>query len=318
MIWQLATPPGRRIFRFRVEDVLSCKDRARAFEPLRIPSIMHICRESRTEGQKLYTLGFGLSPFEKGQDYWQPDIDIVYFPRWLPLKGWQWQRNMPFDFSHHLRLGCKNIRNNVFAINCRSDGIEPCHSLIGKARDLAISCDHFICKLLLNGLEGALAKSSFTDAKGGARSVFDWLAKFEHLEFLTLVIDRGPLHYRTGNITLPEPDVDFRSSPIVLSTNILGMPLKFVNSFEITMTPAYIENEMNQILQAYITRFKTDWAKPPTVQLRKIQHHNQPPDFCIPPPVFKNKCRHYVTKIGDRATSSLSEDPFCLPGDPQD
>jgi hypothetical protein len=98
-IWKLATPDDRVIW-IQIDKSAVTDGQASAFEPLLIPSIIHVCHESRAEGQKMYCVGFGLSASEQGQDYWRPDFDTLYLPRYLPPAGWQ--RSMAFDFAPHV------------------------------------------------------------------------------------------------------------------------------------------------------------------------------------------------------------------------
>lgn len=83
-IWKLVIPDGR-VIRLDIDWDL---DYARTLEMLSIPSILHVYRKSREVGTRISQLGFGASPTDYVQDWFNPAADTLYIPPWAPPGDW--------------------------------------------------------------------------------------------------------------------------------------------------------------------------------------------------------------------------------------
>lgn len=83
-IWSIAVPRGR-ILRFEIEPHLGQYRIYGRFS--RVPSIMHICHESREVGLGQFRRGFPHLQSQNGEVYWSPEADTLFY---VPHRSKTW------------------------------------------------------------------------------------------------------------------------------------------------------------------------------------------------------------------------------------
>lgn len=76
-IWGLALPHGRNI-KLQINTNMGTQ---RTYASVSIPSIFHICRESRCYALGVYVLGFGSDVIEEDKLWWNPETDRFFIPQ---------------------------------------------------------------------------------------------------------------------------------------------------------------------------------------------------------------------------------------------
>jgi hypothetical protein len=86
-IWEFAQEP-------RIVEVCQTQDSAAFYSPTALPMLLHISRESRHIALQNYALSFPNGD-QPATIYYNPSIDILYFPAWCDDRGsiWYFERN---------------------------------------------------------------------------------------------------------------------------------------------------------------------------------------------------------------------------------
>jgi hypothetical protein len=237
-IWHLALPPGR-VLRIAFKMPNDSHEHAHIIGPVTIPSILHICHESREVTKNELRLGFGKETSKFDRDWWHPSADILYLPHWQPPLNWDLR--VSFNFQEGLPYQQLDISRDDSGI-----GLESRHTYLATVQHLALP---FSFKVL-NGIR-------FSDKSGSWLP--RWLHGFRCLKSVTLLIDYFPQWYKAGEIAILEPtNVPVNNPPGG------GGTLSF-------NTPLMIERKISQKLEEYRHEFEPSWELP-RVEIRIVEN----------------------------------------------
>ncbi|TAQ87324.1 hypothetical protein B7494_g4353 [Chlorociboria aeruginascens] len=164
-IWSLAIPKSRVIrTTISIDEV-----RTHISGPFsKVPTILHICRESREVGLGIFKIGFGSIPSQLGSFYWNPNIDTIYLD--------------PTDESMDGSFEESAIDYEDFEVCFANYNI---HKQLASVQTLAICLDRYLLAHIGDMLE--------------------WLQGFPNLESLSLLINPRGNIYTKGAAVLYEP-----------------------------------------------------------------------------------------------------------------
>ena len=251
-IWFLALPHGRVLriaFKGHNEDEL-----AYAMGPVSIPTILHICRESRTFARTALRLGFGESSALEDRDWWNPSQDILYLPPWQPPPNWNLRVSFNFqDFQENFPYPPLDIHRDDSNVGSPSH-----HTSLASVQHLALPFNFKV----LNGIKFSDRSESWLPP---------WLHDFPNLKSVKLLIDHVPQWYRAGDIQLYQP----------LDAPLNGPPLPTASlTFN---TPSRVETKIKQKLEEYREEFDPGW-KAPSVEIMVVGNTERKEQcgFCLP------------------------------------
>lgn len=268
-IYSLAIPLSR-VLRMRLNKGHKPGGYAESISHPCVPTILHINRESRAVGLKIFRLSFGAFSAQAAdgsalrerdifRSYWNPAIDTLYLPFLNPLKG------DPIQITKdHVNLNPgynTDAGEDTDACLVGSD-IYHKHRILSHVRHLALPNNrktrvgfgpsHALGEMYTGGFP-----------EGNLRS---WIRKFENLESLTLLQDPFPGWYRSGEILLYEPDEEGEDQYCKRAVQLLRET----------------ESEVEKALEAFAKG--KDW-EPPSVEVLIMGNRKtrKPPAFCIRP-----------------------------------
>lgn len=194
IIWKLATPPPR-VFQIQIDNSGRATVKPSCFGTYQIPSIAHVNRASRevalSSKNPIYWKGaFGPLPSlqsDLDREYWRPELDTVYIPRFLPPtpgntpKGWpRSQAYLWYDGASEADVHTDDY-NFPTTDEFGNASIQQCLSQIGNVRHLAIPFDVETRGAFLQGTPHGLTQT-------GAGGIMDWVTQFIHLSSLTFIV----------------------------------------------------------------------------------------------------------------------------------
>jgi hypothetical protein len=251
-IWKLATP-GPRVIRI---DVDSSNKYALGIGNLLIPSIMHICRESREVGSRLYSLGFGHEDTECAEDWFNPELDTLYIPHCLPPMGWP--TSVACDFELHRPNAYSDRERGGYELDAFFFWCWECPT-ISKAQHVAMSYENYLIHFSsYNGNHDGI------DDTGLAR----YLLTIPCLKSLSFVIDKFPRWHRTGDIVLSEPPSEIPIQPEEIK-------------------PSIAKREITSLLRHHKNKNDPAWEIP-EVKICFAEFMDRTPEFHVPPPPQKS------------------------------
>jgi hypothetical protein len=265
-IYSLAIPLSR-VLRIRLVHPETGPVYAQSISPPCIPTILHINRESRAVGLKIFRRSFGPSaPTTKSSilerdmlcSYWNPAIDTLFLPVQNP------SLQQPIQVTSDEDLYQRNFYEEEYEdldVSLIGDSIYHDQHILSYVRHLALP-ENMKVRM------GFSTESQRETFEFGQRvDLSAWLSRFEHLQSLTILSDPFPGWYRSGEIVLyellEEQDPD-RCTGVALP--------------RLRMT----ERSIEEALEEYATG--REW-KAPSVELLIMGHRKtrKVPAFCVKP-----------------------------------
>lgn len=268
-IYSLAIPLSR-VLRMRLNRSPELGIYAESTSHPCIPTILHINRESRAVGLKIFKLSFGASPTQAAdgsvlkerelfRSYWNPAIDTLYLPFLNPLESHPIQATMD-----HITPTPRYSNNWGDVDACLvGSGIYHKHRILSHVRHLALPDNH----KTKTGFRPPLPHDAIIDSeKFTLGNLPAWIHGFEKLESLTLLRDPFPGWYRSGEILLYEPDDDNEDE-------YCRRALKYLRE-----TEGWVQEALEVFAKG------KDWEAP-SVELLIMGNRKtrKPPAFCIKP-----------------------------------
>jgi hypothetical protein len=251
-IWLLALPRGRVLriaFKGHNEDEL-----AYAMGPVSIPTILHVCHESRAFARRVLRLGFGESSTVEDRGWWNPCQDILYLPPWQPPPNWDLRVSFNFqDFQENFPYPPLDINRDDSSVGSPSH-----HISLASVQHLALPFNFKV----LNGIKFSERSESWLPP---------WLHDFPNLKSVKLLIDHVPQWYRAGDIQLYLPlDVPLNGPPLPTASLTFN-------------TPSRIESKIKQRLEEFRKEFDPAWQVP-SVEIMVVGNTERKEQcgFCLP------------------------------------
>jgi len=191
-IWELAVPEPQ-VLRIAFEIFPGGVRRAYHMGQIQIPTILHICRDSRTVARRIFRLGFGASTHPRDRDWWDPAADILYLPGWLPPPHWDLRVTRGYLAEADPPVEDLNW-DGWTDLDMRRHSRQS--SAIAAVQHLALPWQEQFLETF-----GAFEGEDWGLRAAGPR----WLKGFSALKSVSLLIDHYPTWYRTGDILLYEP-----------------------------------------------------------------------------------------------------------------
>jgi len=248
-IWQIAIPKPR-VLRVALEELPHDRLRAYQLDPIVIPTILHICSNSRAVALKIFRLGFGANTHPRDKTWWNPNIDTLYLPAWLPP---------PHTLHLPSRFPSPGSDPNIDFHTVEEEAADP-HSEYSMW-DLEVLWDATsqaalaaVQHLAVPWVESFLHDFGiFSGEDWGLNSIGPlWLKGFPLLNSLTFLVDHYPKWYRTGDILLYEPHD--------------GVVFKYFGE-----SPAEFEWRIKGALDDFRHEFEPEW-NPPTIEILILGH----------------------------------------------
>jgi hypothetical protein len=191
-IWGLAIPEPQ-VLRIAFEHLPGGIRRAYHMGPIAIPTILHICRDSRAVACRIFRLGFGATTHPRDRDWWNPAADMLYLPGWLPPPHWDLRVTRGFL-----------TEDDPPAADLNWDGWVHWNMWHSHRQSYAIAA---VQHLALPWQEPFLEDFGvFEGEDWGLRAAGPpWLKGFPALKSVSFLVDHFPTWYRTGDILLYEP-----------------------------------------------------------------------------------------------------------------
>ena len=252
-IWGLALPP-ERVLRIAFKDLADIRTRALIMGPINIPTILHVCHESRNFARTILRLGFGEKSRTDDKDWWNPSKDIVYLPPWQPPPAWNLGVSFNFqDFEENFPYPPLDIRRDDSGIGSPSH-----HVSLSSVQHLALPFNFKV----LNGIKFSESSASW---------LLPWLHSFPCLKSVKFLIDHVPQWYRAGDIKLYVPlDVPLNGPPLPTASLTFN-------------TPSRIETKILQKLEKFRKEFDPDWTVPTVeIMVMGVTERKEKHGFCLP------------------------------------
>jgi hypothetical protein len=232
-IYRLAIPPSR-VLRIRLTVIPGSRSAlAQSISPPCVPVILHINRESRAEGLRIFKLAFGTDPDgshpragldgpggaregdsrtqyrsvfcppsssgpERFRSYWNPERDTLYLPLFNPGEEHPVQRTRTFF------RGWDRATYDFDSGDDESDRESNDASIyklevqqtLSHVRHLALPLNQDTRRIIFPSYPPIIPRADISS----------WFMRFPHLRSLTLLVDHFPGWYRAGEIVLYEPN----------------------------------------------------------------------------------------------------------------
>jgi len=245
-IWEyLVLPP--RVIRLLLGDpnITTTHSPVRASGERHIPLIMHICHDSRQFGKSKYAVGSSLlAPECSGQDFWDPEEDIVYIPKWLPDANWP--RSLPLRFHRHGPVPVNEYNFPTAAVNAAD--IKVCYpGIFEKTRHLVLTFDDELASDICHGVQHAIS--------GEGRQLLDRICQFKNLDSLTFAIDREWFNYNPEEIFLDIADDEEIAA--VVGDDAVDEDVAL--------------QRFQDVFEAYRAQVDNDWKVPAHIRIREVQ-----------------------------------------------
>jgi hypothetical protein len=251
-IWQLALPQGRvLIITFKDDNE---KEHAHSMGPTTMPTILHVCHESRKFAKTVLRLGFGTTSTAIDVDWWNPNRDILFLPPWVPPPNWDLRVSFNFqDFQENFTYPPQDMQRDDSTI-----GSAAHHNSLAAVKHLALPFNFNV----LNGIKFSQRSESWLPP---------WLHGFPNLKSVKLLIDHVPQWYRAGDIQLYLPlDVPLNGPPLPTASLTFN-------------TPSRIETKMTQRLEEFRRQSDPEWELPIVeIMVMGITERKEQCGFCLP------------------------------------
>ena len=252
-VWGLALPRGR-VLRIAFKGLHNANEYAHTMGRIAIPTILHVCHESRGFAKTALRLGFGERSTTDDKDWWNPSRDILYLPPWQPPPSWDLRVSFNFqDFEENFPYPPLDIHRDDSRV-----GSPAHHASLSSVQHLALPFNFKV----LNGIKFSERSESWLPR---------WLHDFSDLESVKLLIDHVPQWYRAGDIQLYLPlDVPLNGPPLPTASLTFN-------------TPSRIETKILQKLQEFRKQFDPEW-KVPRVEIMVMGNTERKEQcgFCLP------------------------------------
>lgn len=259
-IWQLAIPKSR-VLRIASSSDRSHLKRIYPMQPLPIPTILHVNRESRSVGLDIFRLGFGPdgSPCNpEDNDYWNPSADTLYLPSFQPPRDWDVRQSREFmEPIHDPNFWASRDDSHI--------GSTELHIRLAALRHLALPWNYKV----IHGL--GLKKLHFS--KNYVAWLPRWLFGFNELRSVSFLIDHWPKWYRTGEIVLYEPEETVMDQGQKTETRATAF----------RATPSEVEGRIEKIMDMFREQEEPEWDVP-SIEILVMGHRKtkKRSGFCLP------------------------------------